>query len=62
MNLLDLIESERQDMRELRELRDKTRDLDTMRLICTLLERKTDRVIELHELLRYRDRDKEGTP
>lgn len=56
----DLIESERQDMRELRELRDKTRDLDTMRLICTLLERKTDRVIELHELLRYKDTRQES--
>lgn len=56
----DLIESERQDLRELREMRDRTRDLDMMRLLCTLLERKTERVIELNELLRYRDKDSEA--
>lgn len=47
-------------MRELRELRDRTRDLDTMRLICTLLERKTERVIELNQLLWYRDSGSNG--
>lgn len=58
--ITDLIESEKDDLRELREMRDRTRDLDMMRLLCTLLERKTERVIELNELLRYRDKDSEA--
>lgn len=56
----DLIESEKDDLRELRDLRDRTRDMDTMRLICTLLARKTERVIELTQLLHYKDTDRQN--
>jgi hypothetical protein len=57
--LQELIDSEREDLADLKALLRRVTDKDSMRLISSLYERKTERVIELNLLLRYRDREKE---
>lgn len=60
-NVIDeLIASEKADLRELREIRDRTRDLDMMRLLTVLYDRKIERVMELGKLYEYRDNDDGG--
>lgn len=60
-NMIDeLIASEKADLREMRELRDRTRDLDTMRLLTVLYERKVERLFELGQLYEYKDTDGNG--
>lgn len=56
----DLIASEKADLRELREMRDRTRDLDMMRLLTVLYDRKIERVLELRRLYDYRELEGEA--
>lgn len=51
----EIIASEKADLREMRELRDRTRDYDILRLLTVLYERKMERVTELMTLYEYRD-------
>lgn len=53
----ELIASEQEDMKDLRTLRRKVMDVESLRLISDLMERKAERVIQLNELLRYSDPD-----
>lgn len=54
----ELIASEKEDLKDLQALRNRmSGDPQAMRLIAALQERKTERVIQLNELLRYSDKD-----
>ncbi len=57
--LNELIDSEKEDLDDLKALRRRLTDNESLRLVSSLLERKTERVIELNLLLRYRDKHKE---
>lgn len=57
--LNELIDSEKDDLADLKALRRRSTDPESIRLISGLLERKIERVIELNLLLRYRDKEKE---
>lgn len=56
----DLIDSEKEDLEDLRILRRKLNDVDSLRIVAALFDRKAERVIELTLLLRYRDTAKEN--
>jgi hypothetical protein len=58
--LNELIDSEKEDLEDLRILRRKLSDAESLRIVAGLLERKTERVIELTLLLRYKDSAQEG--
>lgn len=51
----NLIASEKEDMIDLAVLRRKITDPELLRIIAAMQERKTIRVIELNELLRYKE-------
>lgn len=53
----ELIASEQEDMKDLKALRRKVMDKESMSIIADLLERKVERVTQLNELLRYSDKD-----
>lgn len=55
----DLLDSEKEDLEDLRILRRKVSGEELQRIIGALLERKIERVLELELLLRYRDVKKE---
>ena len=55
----DLVDSEREDLEDLRVLRRRLTNAEDLRLVAQLFDRKAERVIELTILLRYRDREKE---
>lgn len=54
----ELLDSEKEDLEDLRTLRRKVSDAELLRIIGGLLERKTERVIELTLLLRYKEKEK----
>jgi len=57
----ELLDSEKEDLNDLKALRRKLTDADSLKLVAAILERKTERVMELTLLLRYRDKEKELT-
>lgn len=58
MTLTELIESERGDLVRLRRLRDKhPNDAETQRLVAELSDAKSERLLMLNELLRYKGED-----
>lgn len=61
-NMLDqLIDSEKEDLEDLKALRRRLSDAECLRLVSGLLERKVERIIELNGLLHYRDKDSATT-
>lgn len=59
--LNELLDSEKDDLEDLKALRRRLTDTVSLNLVSGLLERKVERVIELNLLLRYRDKEKEET-
>lgn len=59
--LNQLIDSEKEDLEDLRILRRKLSDTESLRIVAALFDRKAERVIELTLLLRYRDKEKEAS-
>lgn len=56
--LMDIIESEQEDLEDLAILRHKLRDdPEALRIIAEMSDRKTVRIIQLTQLLRYSDKD-----
>lgn len=54
----ELIASEREDLKDLQALRNRlSNDSQALKLIAAIQERKTERVCQLNELLRYSDKD-----
>ena len=58
----ELIASEREDLMDLAVLRRKISDPELQRIISQLYERKAIRVIELNDLLHYKDDAKRSEP
>jgi hypothetical protein len=56
----ELLDSEKEDLCDLKALRRKLTDADSLKLVAALLERKTERVIELTLLLRYKEKTLTG--
>jgi hypothetical protein len=56
----ELLDSEKEDLCDLKALRRKLTDADSLKLVAALLERKTERVIELTLLLRYKEKTQEA--
>jgi hypothetical protein len=52
----ELLDSEKEDLCDLKMLRRKLTDAESLKLVAALLERKTERVIELTLLLRYKEK------
>ena len=57
----ELLDSEKEDLCDLKALRRKLTDADSLKLVAALLERKTERVIELTLLLRYKEKTQEAS-
>ena len=55
--LNEMIDSEKEDLEDLKALRRRLTDPESLRLVGGLLERKVERIIELNGLLHYRDKD-----
>ena len=57
----NLIQSEKEDLQDLRTLRRLlTNNPEGLRILAEMAERKTIRVIELNDLLHYKDDDRNG--
>lgn len=55
---MDIIESEQEDLEDLAVLRHKLRDdSEALRIIAEMCDRKTVRIVQLTQLLRYSDKD-----
>ena len=52
----ELLDSEKEDLCDLKMLRRKLTDAESLKLVAALLERKSERVIELTLLLRYKEK------
>lgn len=55
MEIEELLQSEKEDLADLRTLKAKLTDPEHLRIVSDLLARKTERVITLSELYQYRD-------
>lgn len=56
--LMNLIESEQDDLEDLEILRQKLRDdKEALRILAEMSDRKTIRIVQLTQLLRYSDKD-----
>ena len=57
----ELLDSEKEDLCDLKALRRKLTDADSLKLVAALLERKAERVLELTLLLRYKEKTQEAS-
>ena len=55
ISLEQMFRSEKDDLEDLKALRRRLTDPESLRLVSGLLERKVERIIELNSLLHYRD-------